>query len=146
MNNSKPTELQISHIAGYLPHELKAVDDNGKIRTVDWFCQSYTNSLVGLNHVLGWCNSGPHKPMLKPLTKLTDEECWPIGLVFREIELNEARPADKIFAVEDARAWIRTGMKPVLSLQQSLEVTNYLYSIHADINFLIDAGLAVEKE
>lgn len=82
--------------------------------------------------------------MLKKLSKLTDDELIPIGLLIRNIEKSEASHKDIIFAIEDAKMWIKTGMKPVLSLIQVQNIMEYLYSIHADIHKLIDNLLAVE--
>lgn len=139
-------KLELKHLAGYLPFQLKAIDDFGKERIIDWECQSYTNTIVGLNHVIHSqsVQVSCFKPMLKPLSKLSNEELIPIGLLIRDIEKHKATYKDNIFAVEDAKAWIRTGMKPVLSLLQVQVIMEHLYSVHADIFKLIDTELATE--
>jgi hypothetical protein len=141
-------ELEAKHLTPYLPFQLKAVDEFGLKRIIDWECQSYTNTIVGLNHVvkkqIEMVHVNSFVPIMKSLSKLSNEDLIPLGLIIRDIPIYKATYKDNIFAIEDAKAWIRTGMKPVLSLKQCLEVTNHLLSIHADIFGLIEAGLADE--
>jgi|ERR1035437_1132599 hypothetical protein len=138
-------ELQLKHITGYLPYNLEAIDEYGVKRIVSWSFQSYTQKVVGLNHLIGLERSDKFTPLLISLDKLTDEQLYPIGLIFRDIFLSEATIKDKIFGSEDATAWIRGGMRPVLSLEQTKELMEYLYSIHADVNGLIKLKLAIDK-
>lgn len=96
----------------------------------------------------GWGNAQTLleiKPILKPLSKLSTDELIPIGLYIRDTQKYKATYKDNILAIEDAKAWIRTGMKPVLSLLQTQEIMDFLYSIHADIFNLIEHNLAIEK-
>lgn len=144
---------KLKHLAPYLPYKLKAEMIDYKI---DYVGRQY-DEIIGLHQWdksgTLWCvftdgGSKPSlndiKPILKSLSKLTNEELIPIGLFIRDIEKNKATYKDNIFAVEDAKAWIMGGMKPVLSLNQIMCIMEHLYSIHADIFGLIDAGLAVE--
>lgn len=136
--------LELKHLAGYLPYNLKAIDKFGHEKIVYWSHQSFSNTIVGLNHLIN-NESEDFKPILKPLSKLSNAELIPIGLLIRNIEIFNATYKDKIFAIEDAKTWIvRTGMKPVLSFSQVQAIIEYLYSIHADIYGLIDVGLAQE--
>jgi len=139
-------ELEVKHLAPYLPHQLKAIDEYGKERIIDWECQSYTNTIVGLNHIVKTHSVQVNcfKPLMKRTSKLSNEDLIPLGLLIRDIEKHKATYKDNIFAVEDAKAWIRTGMKPVLSLLQCQQIMEHLFSVHADVFGLIDAGLATE--
>ena len=140
------TTLELKHLAPYLPYELKAMDEFGKIRIIDWQCQSYKNSIVGLNHIIknDTVQVNCFKPIFKKLSNLSNDELIPIGLLIRNIETQEATINDKIFAIEDSKTWIRGGMKPVLSLSQTQNIMQYLYSIHADIYGLIETNLGIE--
>ena len=129
-------KLEIKHLAPYLPYELKGqligypdgttvtmgtyLSNQQKMWTIDMFLQNEVH------------------PILKPLSQLSNEDLIPIGLFIRDIEKHKATYRDNIFAVEDAKAWIRTGMKPVLSLEQVKGIMEHFYSIHADIFNLID--------
>lgn len=83
-------------------------------------------------------------PILSPLAALTENELIPIGLMIRDISISAATMKDKLFAVGDARMWIRGGMRPVLSLLQTRELMTYLFSIHGDVFGLIEEGLAID--
>ena len=140
-------ELTIKHLAAYLPYglvlygasDLWEIDILGK----ENICikNAVHKQIISLEDLK--CN---YSPILRPLSKLKNDELIPIGLIIRNIDTLNATKNDKIFAIEDAKAWIRNGMKPVLSLKQVCEVMEHLYSSHADIFGLIDAGLAVEME
>lgn len=45
-------KLELKHLAPYLPYKLTCVDDFGMVKVIDWEYQSYTNTIVGLNHVI----------------------------------------------------------------------------------------------
>jgi hypothetical protein len=85
-------ELELKHLAPYLPFQLKAIDEFGKQRIIDWECQSYTNTIVGLNHVINSQSVQVNcfRPILKPLSKLSNEELIPIGLLIMDIEKHKA--------------------------------------------------------
>jgi len=136
-------ELELKHLAPYLPYGLEL--------RLEYFSKKYSeqvteNITLNVDNIHIFYDDKNIKPILRPLSKLTNDELIPIGLIIRDIEKHKATYKDNIFAIEDAKAWIRTGMKPVLSLKQVCEVMEHLYSIHADIFGLIDAGLAIEME
>ena len=136
-------ELQLKHLTPYLPYKLNFLIESES--NVDEL-KSIDISLKMVN--FGWGNAQTLleiKPILKPLLKLSTDELIPIGLYIRGVQKYKATYKDNIFAIEDAKAWIRTGMKPVLSLLQTQEIMDYLYSIHADIFNLIEHNLAIEK-
>lgn len=141
--NKKRAAAEFKHLAPYLPYQIKAVDDLGIETIIDWQHQSYTNSATGLIHVLR--PDSQFQPILKPLTKLSKDELALLGLILRDIEISKATHKDKIFGVEDGTAWIRGGMKPVMSLPQCQKAMEYLFSIHADVFHLVDKGIAKEK-
>jgi len=68
-------KLELKHLAPYLPYGLKSIDDCGNIMVIDWQHQSYTNSIVGLCHVLKTVNSHANSftPILHPLSDITKE-------------------------------------------------------------------------
>jgi len=141
-------KLELKHLSPYLPYKLQVeVDIYGqKKQTGIMFGVSENEiELSGIRKTITESfNYENCKLKLKPLSKLSNEDLIPIGLLIRDIEKHKATYKDNIFAVEDAKAWIRTGMKPVLSLLQVQGIIEHLYSVHADIFNLIDAGLATE--
>lgn len=66
-------ELELKHLAPYLPYGLRAVDEYGKSKMIDWLHQSYTQSCVGLNHVLKIqvTHANSFIPILRPMSDLT---------------------------------------------------------------------------
>jgi len=150
-------KLELKHLAPYLPYGLMGANYDKKhsfelltiSKNLDIDIIDSSEKWDGENH-LGWNLYYKDKlqfyPMLCPLSKLPDAELINIGLLIRDIKKYKGTYKDKILAIEDAKAWIKGGMKPVLSLSQVQEITEYLYSIHADLYKLIDAGLAIEKQ
>lgn len=143
-------ELTIEHLAAYLPYGLKIIWNDSK----DIYGVTYENEadyqkkmypLSTLIFTMGRRGDLEWKPILLPLSDLTNEQLIPIRLFIRDIEKHNATYKDNIFAIEDAKAWIRGGMKPVLSLLQVKGIMEHLYSIHADIHGLIPANLAIDK-
>jgi hypothetical protein len=140
-------KLEIKHLAPYLPYKLEFLmesEPNSKEPNIDEL-KAIDTSIDMVN--FGWGNAKTLleiKPILKPLSKLSNDELIPIGLYIRDIEKCKATYKDNIFAVEDAKAWIKTGMKPVLSLLQTEGIMGYLFSIHADVFNLIENNLATE--
>jgi hypothetical protein len=136
-------ELEVKHLAPYLPYGLKLVFENFPLHSKE--CPHVRILELDCGHDFNlYLQRGHIKPILQPLSKLSNEDLIPIGLLIRDIEKQKATYKDNIFAVEDAKAWIRTGMKPVLSLLQAQRIMEHLYSIHADIFGLIPAGLAID--
>ena len=140
-------KLTIENLAPYLPYNLRMWDvenerqyipeligivDNEKIRVTLPRFPSVT--LFEINAL---------KPILFPLSSLNKKKLIPIGLLIRDIEKYKATYKDNVFAIEDAKDWIRGGMKPVLSLHQCCLILDYLFSIKADVFGLIEKGLAI---
>jgi hypothetical protein len=81
--------LTLEHLSAYLPYGVMAVDEYGQARIIDYECQSYTKTIVGLNHVLKsqTVQVNCFKPILYPLSSLT-ETIW--------FEGKEINPSDFI--------------------------------------------------
>lgn len=144
-------ELEVKHLAPYLPYGLKLqylvrekVEQTGIMKSISHNEDETHPTRVSISAMYNEEHIWMFKPLLKPLTKLSNEELIPIGLFIRDVEKHKATYKDNIFAVEDAKAWFRTGMKPVLSLAQVQGIMEHLCSVHADVFGLIDAGLATE--
>lgn len=144
-------ELEVKHLAPYLPYGLKLqyvvrekVEKTGIMKSISHNEDETHPTRISISAMYNEEHIWMFKPILKPLSKLSNEELIPIGLFIRDIEKHKATYKDNIFAVEDAKAWIRTGMKPVLSLLQVQGIMEHLYSVHADVYKLIDAELATE--
>ncbi len=139
--------LELKHLASYMPFNLRAVDEVGNELIIDWKCRTYTSEVVGLTHVIKSQHSQAaycFKPLMTSLSNLSRKNLIAIGLIIREIDDKYASSNDHIFAIDDAKAWIRGGMRPVLSLQQVHQIMTLLFSMHADVFGLIKHGLAIE--
>jgi hypothetical protein len=134
--------LTLEHLSAYLPYGLMGQSKDGTIFRLGL---NYSMRGCGIeDKTIGMFVESQFKPILYPLSSLTNEQIVDLGLIFREIDPHNATLKDKIFAVEDARGWLRGGMKPVMSLGQCQKAMNHLYSIKADIFNLIPKGLAVD--
>jgi hypothetical protein len=143
-------QLQLEEIVGYLPYGIKAVDDFGKARTIDWECQSYTNTIVGLNHVL-YSQSvqvNCFKPILFPISSLTE---FRKDLGFIPIEYFEIGDDDN-----DSVEYEHGNIKTIRSLESLSKhgivndvqylpfgVIQKLYEWKIDTHNLIEKGLAI---
>lgn len=124
-------KLELKHLAPYLPYGLKAVDDFKKERTIDWECQSYTNSIVGLNHVIHSQSVQVRffKPILMPLSDLT-----------KEIEVNGEK-----FVPKEYLQYNYIGESIGMNVATfSHRVVQKLLEWHFDIYGLIENDLAVD--
>lgn len=134
--------LTLEQLSVYLPYGLMGQSKEGTIFRLGL---NYSMRGCGIeDKTIGMFIENQIKPILYPLSLLTNEQIVDLGLIFREIDPYNPAIKDKIFAVEDARAWIRGGMKPVMSLEQCQKAMNHLYLIKADIFNLIPKGLAVD--
>ena len=115
-------KLELKHLAGYLPYELKGFNQNKKIV---YFTLSDGRYLLDRNF----------KPVLRPLSDLTKENV--VDMIeysdFESVYFN-SNPSDLIF--------INTEDKIYLS--DILKNTEFLLKNHFDIYGLIDAGLAID--
>ncbi len=128
-------ELQLKHLAGYLPYKLKLIDDKPKVMNA--FCGHSTN----------WCSieyaiKMQRKPILRPLSDLT-----------KEIEVNREK-----FVPYKKLGWVlyrnECGIGSELSFGDAhsgtVNVIDYLddleklYEWHFDIHGLIEKGLAID--
>lgn len=145
-------ELQAKHLAPYLPYNLKMnyivrekVERIGILTNIHHNTDETHPTKISISGLYDDEHIWMFKPHLKSLSKLTDEELIPVGLIIRDVPKHKATFKDNILAIEDAKCWLtRTGMKPTLSLTQVLEINEYLFSIHADVYGLIKNDLAVE--
>lgn len=128
-------ELKIEHLAAYLPYGLKIKPNQQEpeiLRSIPFLFGEHhlecgDNMAYELRHV---------NPLLIPLDKLTDEQYGEVG----EIITGDGQPnilCGKHFAKKD-------GYSYDLDLSDAIALTDYLYSIKADIHGLITAGLAID--
>lgn len=126
-------QLTRKELSAYLPYGLKVQwirEDDNKVITSVLTISDYP-FLITRNRA---------KPILRPLSDLTKEHKTDIGRIItdRDSDFHEA------LAIDAAEAWIRGGMRPVMSLKTALKVTEYLFSIHADVFNLIPQNLAID--
>lgn len=136
--------LELKHIAPYLPYGLKVLRDSNTEKDISEIDGLFINGAIHLKKTnrIDYFHFFPYiKPILLPLSKLSIEEKIVIGRI-----LYGDNTLHKAFAVDSAESWIRKGMRPVMSLQTALDVTEYLFSIHADVFNLVEQGLAIDKD
>jgi hypothetical protein len=131
-------KLELKEIVGYLPYGLKAVDDFGKARTIDWECQSYTNTIVGLNHVLHSQSVQVNcfKPILFPISSLTKfrEDLRFVPIDFLEEKYFSSNLVSQCERLIEDERWI---------YHSDYILIEYFYEWKIDIHNLIDKGLAI---
>jgi hypothetical protein len=133
-------KLEKKHLLPYLAYDLKAIDvDNGSVRRVTLLHFSYDMKTVGHNHLLyEGLLLKKHKPILRPLSDLTNEE---EGQLFGSrlnwlIEEYSTRPIHSIFTqILENNQW-------VLCLEYFL--FEHLLEWHFDVFGLIEKGLAID--
>lgn len=121
-------ELQLKHLAPYLPYELKAIHEFGQQRIIDYECQTYTNSVVGLNHII--TKNGQisrFKPILRPLSELCNLKIELSSLLYR---VDDNGLDNIINDIKDGCA--------------GYDVMQLCFENHIDVFGLIESGLAVD--
>lgn len=92
---------------------------------------------VGINASAGtppdFSMPGGCKPILRPLSDMSEDECFELGEI-----LNVHIPDHLIEA-------LKNNSKYVIDFRYSFEFTRYLLSKHFDLFGLIEAGLAIDK-
>lgn len=127
-------KLELKHLAGYLPYELKALCVRTKeVRTVTLLHFTYDLRTVGHNHLIyEGVLLEKHKPILRPLSYLT-----------KEIDVNREKfvPIDRLemYGYYDRQCLEYNQVKSI-----SYNMIQYLYEWHFDIHGLIEKGLAID--
>jgi hypothetical protein len=131
-----------------------AVDEYGQARIIDYECQSYTKTIVGLNHVLKsqTVQVNCFKPILYPLSSLT-ETIWYEGKEINPIEFIKdwynSQPDSYVSELKYVY-WENNFTLFGLELDDSYEVAmpydayQLLFKMKIDIFGLIEKGLAVD--
>lgn len=137
--------LTIEHLAPYLPYWLTVLSPKKYnffgISTDATFLiiDGFKNESISFDGMGGFYPIEHFQPILRPLSDLTKEQHIVLGRL-----LTNTPDKHEAFARADSEAWLRNGMQPVMSLQKCLNVTQYLFSIHADVFGLIDKRLAID--
>jgi hypothetical protein len=121
-------KLELRHLAPYLPYGLKAIDTQTKeIRRVTLLHFTYDLKTVGHNHLIyEGLILRKHKPILRPLSDLSNEDLEGEPIYFPSIKMVEL--------IESNR--------DILGCDYS-EV-DYLIRNHFDVFGLIEKGLAID--
>jgi hypothetical protein len=150
--------LTLEHLSAYLPYGLMAVDEYGQARIIDYECQSYTKTIVGLNHVLKsqTVQVNCFKPILYPLSSLT-ETIWYEGKEINPIEFikdwyNEKYATEiddlEYYALENEFALFGAVHETLQSeaeiIAMPYQAYQLLFKMKIDIFGLIEKGLAVD--
>ena len=160
----KTEKLELRHLAPYLPHRLDMINEkSGRVVTMDAL-----QKLEGDNDLAIGAGNGkwygldiwPFKPLLIPLSELTDEQ-W--IKIFKVGCLNAVPPITNNYLEGCTIEHHDMGREVVLKGRRSIsyywpEVSfasdirfnqlaafNKLYELHADLHGLIDSGLATNK-
>lgn len=122
---TKPTPLHQTLIH-MLPYGLKIMRPDGK--TVLEMIGIIKNTMVfqeNLGRTYG--DATKAKPVLRPLSDLDNDQLDKIGNIIN------GGGAIREFNIEDAQAWIKGSMKPLMNLKQNIEIIQYFHSIFANI-------------
>jgi len=140
-------KLELKHLAGYLPYELKAMDKRTKeIRIVTLLHFTYNKETVGHNHLLykGLLLS-EHLPILRPLSDLTKEievngeKFVPMKKLLKEVGFNYPLEC----YIQDEQWILNDGYRAIGQL--SHRKVDMLLQWHFDIYGLIENNLAIDK-
>ena len=127
-------QLELKHLAPYLPYNTRAIDNFGKIKYIRGVLLNSFNALFVRLNDKDYClniNSGI-KPILRPLSDLT-----------KEIEHN----GEKFVPIEE---WSWGRFEEISTLKNStlrfIQLREYeiLIEYHFDVSGLIDKGLAID--
>ena len=129
-------ELELKHLAPYLPYQLNCYDSirglsKNKYSTVEVVTKGFGNSRIGIDHVLG---SKLFTPILRPLSQLT-QEITHNGDTFVPIEYLD-------MYAEDLRVMIK---HDVMQANMRWHDAQKLVEWHFDVFNLIEHNLAIEK-
>lgn len=168
----KIEKLELKHICGYLPHEVKCVYEND-------ICQLQAMSIDKICRIqkwdrdadFYWVNNCDIKLLLLPLSALTEplkDGSIPIVEIGKMLGFNNLTPCDVDGVTEygwdehicddyqgysfgwseelmEFGVWYDNIDGSPISTHLNFDVIEYLYSKHFDIYGLIDAGLAIDK-
>jgi len=140
-------ELELKHIAPYLPYCLRAIDEFGRIRTLTIEHSTYDTNTVGLFRLFDFDKDGKYcnKPILRPLSELTcttylDGET----ITFEELISTDENAfgvngfGEPVFYVNNK--WEKIDVKDL-----PFETVSGLFRYHFDVFNLIPQGLAVDS-
>ena len=139
-------ELKLEHIVGYLPFGLKMqYIENGKIISTgilrrishnDFETHPTRLSINYQNEEHIWM----FKPLLLPLSSLTKEQLIKVGSIICDLDNGNMNQ----LLIEVGKDFIN-GKIDKIDLVRTIKLTEYLYSIHADLHNLIPNNLAIDK-
>lgn len=138
-------KLELKHLAPYLPYEL-VINCDFKDGSV-WNCK--LEALSGDEAFLDGCDweyetNNDFKPILRPLSDLT-KKIEHNGEIFVPIDYLKNNYSGFYFASTPELLIIRKNTNLYLSLQWSVEFYNKLLEWHFDVFYLIEKGLAIDK-
>lgn len=143
-------ELELKHIACYLPYYLEAISPELEIKTVDWKTQTYGTEKVGLNFLFSEYENTLYKPLLRPLEHLT-KEIEHKGKKFVPIEVVSSMDITN-YIVEHGNLYGGLYFPEKITPLEHQDVKNLPFWIvekliewHFDIYDLIPKGLALPK-
>lgn len=137
-------ELKLEHLAPYLPYQLKGIDAsfNNNIEVVEWVGE------LGINNCITYCTNIEFKdfePILRPLKDLfkSNKGKYTQDTLFEHISSITSSDVEEeflshLFDFKDKLEEVNFEYAP-WSIMQSL------FKYHFDVFFLINKGLALDK-
>ena len=130
----KPTNLELKHLAAYLPYELKLRNKWGDILTMT------CSGVYGIGTLKQ--NTLKLKPILRPLSDLFDAAEEASGLEYIDLLMHFAE-CDVEIEFVDALKY--EGRFKAMIKYAPYTLMQKLFEFHFDVFGLIDAGLAIDK-
>lgn len=144
MNNKLEEILKVEIPYMYLPHRLHVLENSATqpievigIRWNDTEEDPHHEYQVYNEYEDEYIDVRKCKPVLRSLKKLTIKELEYIGQIANDDSISSLLNLGENF--------LRGGCGRVLTLEKIIKITEYLYSVLADVNGLIEQGLAVDS-
>ena len=134
-------KLEIKHLTPYLPYNLQ-VEYRGEVTTLDAL-DSKGGAFVGKNRMVSFIDLKHIKPILRPLSSITDMDIYNIdSLIYDDVEIYSSLKDGLRVRADGNYGWCHT---PSLGIDGINKISEYLFKNHFDVFGLIEKGLAVEK-
>ncbi|OED34232.1 hypothetical protein AB832_07700 [Flavobacteriaceae bacterium (ex Bugula neritina AB1)] len=148
-------ELELKHVAPYLPYYLEAINEDKEIKCVRWGIQTYTKRHVGLNFLL-IKQDNDFKPLLRPMSDLfkniehQGKKVNVAELIVNwddDLEMSREETGNKAIWDDDQECFLRFNIRTDRKHDNFVNGLRYwiveiLFEYHFDVFGLIEKGLA----
>lgn len=153
-------KLEVKHLAPYLPYGLQ-VEYKGKATMLDAL-ENEGGAYIGDDRIISFVNLKHIKPILRPLSSITKEEAYELGVLLmgeadmedKEIGIGEMALMGDVYPTimyqdqedEDYSVMIQFSSIGISGMNLiPYEAYEWLFNHHFDVFGLINKGLAIKK-